>query len=203
MVPTDYRLEQVCARLIERLEGIRRAHAGDERRAVVAFQRLAREHVEAAIREYQGVALADRPQVQARLLRREVLNTFVPRYTRLAIAMNRAEDDNFGFGGWGEPRGRVILGLVAVMIALACARVIRVPALWLGLFAVVALPFASDLAGWMHQRRYRRRLEVLLDDLQQVQALAHPYLDKDELIADERDNVVHLRRPPEPEPGEE
>lgn len=192
MVPTDYRLDKVCTKLVERLEGIRRSFAGDPDRAAAEFRRLARQHVEAAIREYRGVAMPDHPRVQASLLRREVLQTFLPRYTRLATEMNQAEEENFGFGAWAEPQGKVILAVLAVLALLTCGRLIRVPELWPLDLSVLVLPFLSDFAAWMYQGRYRRRIEALLDDLARVQDLSHPYLGKDELIADESDNVVHL-----------
>ncbi|MBW1877263.1 MAG: hypothetical protein JRJ84_02780 [Deltaproteobacteria bacterium] len=195
MVPTDYRLEQVCTRLIERLEGARRTYVGFPERAVIAFNRIAAEQVEAAIREYREVALADHPEDQATLLRREVLATFLPRYTRLAVQMTAREEAGFGMGVFAEPMGRAVLAAIAVFFLFFCWRLVRVPLLWPMLLAILVLPFASDLVRWMYQGWYGRRLEAVLGDMARIQEQAGTYLTPSELAPERGGKVLHLVPP--------
>jgi hypothetical protein len=202
MVPSDYRLEQVCTRLIERLEGARRTYVGFPERAVVAFNRIAAEQVEAAIREYRGVALADRPEEQASLLRREVLATFLPRYTRLAVQMTAREETAFGMGVFAEPMGRVVLAVVALFSLFFCWRLVRIPLLWPTLLVILALPFAADVVRWMYQSWYGRRLEGVLRDMARIQDQSGTYLTPSELEPERGGKVLHLV-PPTPDDGED
>lgn len=197
MVPTDYRLESVCARLVERLESTRRSHGSDHRRAQEAFARVAREQVEAAVREYREVGLPDHPEVQERLLRREVLEAFLPRYTRLAVQMNQREER--GLGALAEPVGRVLLGVVALVLLAFCWRFARLPAFWPILLGILALPLLPDLVQAVQQSLYRRRLERLVDDMARLQRLEGTWLRPDQLETE----TPPLRLVPPPEDGED
>lgn len=201
MVASDYRLERVCARLIERLESARRTYAGFPQRASAAFNHIAAEHVEAAIREYRGVAMADHPDRQATLLRREVMATFLPRYTRLAVAMTQREEGSYGFGPFAEPFGRLLLGAVGLLLVFSCWRVIRVPVLWPLLLGFLLLPFVADIGGWLISQRYRRRLETVLSDMKHIQDSEGTYLSAEELRPDGGAQVLHLV-PPDSEDDE-
>ena len=160
MVASDYRLEQVTARLIERLEGTRRSFVGDPEAGKAAFERIAGEHVEAAIGEYREVALADDPEPQAELLRREVFQTFLPRYTRIALDMNRSEARRYGFGWLGSPLGRIAFGVLALILMFAA---FRMPGLrgmgWTLLPLLLPLPIAPDIVGMFVRGRHRRQLQ--------------------------------------------
>jgi len=197
MVPSDYRLEKVCARLIDRLESARPTYAGFPERAAIAFNRIAAEQVEAAIREYREVGMADRPEEQATLLRREVLSTFLPRYTRLAVQMTAREESAFGMGVFAEPVGRVVLAVVALFFLFFCWRLARLPLLWPVLVGLLALPFASDVVRWMYQSWYGRRLEAVLRDMARIQEQAGTYLTPSELAPDRGGKVLHLVPPTE------
>lgn len=203
MVPTDYRLDRVCARIIDRLEGARRSYSGKPHRALAAFEQIAHHEVEAAIREFREVAMQDHPETQARLLRREVLRTFLPRYTQLANEMNEREEDRFGFGLWGEPAGRVVLAVVALFTVFFCMRAMRAPVLWPLLLATLALPFIADIGAWLQTGRYRRRLEAMLDDMARIQETSTTWLEPYELgEPTEGGQIIHLI-PPDKKPTDD
>lgn len=180
MVPTEYRLEQVTARLVERLEGTRRSYAGSPSRARQAFHEVAEEVVEDAIGEFTTDGFVDRPERQAALLRREVLRTFLPRYTRLATAMTAREEGGFGLGFLYGPAGRLLLvgGVVVAGLLL-----LRMPGAW-GVKLAPMVPlilgiFVPDVLGMLSRRRYRADLLEVLRDMQTIQDRSGDYLADD------------------------
>jgi len=119
MIPSEYRLEQVTARLAHRLEGTRRSFIGDKHGAAAAFERVANEVVDHAIAEFRSDGFVDHPDEHAAFLRREVMQTFLPRYTRMATQMNHREASGFGLGFLYGAVGRVVLVMAALaMVAL-------------------------------------------------------------------------------------
>jgi hypothetical protein len=182
MVPTDYRLDSVVERLIQRLEGARPTHT-DPDRAAAAFEEVARHHVEAALAEYRSVAPED-PVPHAAFLRREVLATALPRYTRLATAMTTTEQRGYGFGPLAGPVGLPILVVAAVV---AFAVVLR-PLLgwwevWPLVLVDVTVPFWPLVAAWLYVRRYRAELQRLVDDMGRIQDAERTFLSDEELAA--------------------
>lgn len=177
MIPTDYRLDQVAARLIERLEGARPTFVDDVDAARQAFQRIAEDHVDAAIAEYRELAVIEALEPQARLLRREILETFLPRYHRLALEQTRLEESGYGFGWLAEPPGRLGLLIVALLVLwFVLLRLIYLPVVWPLVLVDLSLIFWPDIAGMLYRTRYRRRLERVVADMGRIQEQARAYL---------------------------
>lgn len=198
MVPSDYRLDHVTARLIERLEGARPSFPDDPEQARQAFGRVAKEHVEAALAEYREVALEE-PGAQATLLRHEVLETFLPRYHRVAMEMTRAEESGFGFGPLAEPLGR--LGLLAgamVILWFVLLRLVHLPVVWPLVLLDLSLVFWPDIAAWLSRRRYLRKLHRIVEDMGRIQDQAIAYLPPSRLSLADAD----ARRPTRTPEGE-
>lgn len=166
MTVASYRIDQVCADLIERLEGARPTFALDEDAAVEAFRRIAAEHVDTVIAEHDAVL--GTPGWGA-LLRREVMETFLPRYIRLALDHNQLEAD--GYHAWrkGDPVSRLLLTFAALVVATAAYRLLHTP-LTLGLFVLAfVVPFAPELRRGWHRRRYAALLQEVIDDMGRIQ----------------------------------
>jgi hypothetical protein len=177
MVPSEYRLEQVAARLIERLEGTRRSYVEDPAGAAQAFAVIAGQVVEDAIGEMTHEQYADDPRRQADLLRAEVERTFLPRYTRLATTMTAREEAGYGAGLLYGPLGR--LGMLAVGLLLAWLW-LRVPGAWgaaklAPLLMIPALMVVPDVMAALVRRTYRVDLEGLVQDLRRIQDRARDY----------------------------
>ena len=187
MVPTDYRLDQVTARLIERLEGARPTYATSPDGAATDFRRIAREHVERAIGEFEEVALTEHPEAQAEFLRREVMETFLPRYHRLAVEMNGATEGGFGFGRLARPLGRLGLFVIALIILwFVLLKLIYLPVVWPLILLDLSLPFWPDIAAMVHRRRYHNDLYSLVADMTRIQDQTDAYLPRERLtVADE------------------
>jgi hypothetical protein len=175
MVPEAYRLEHVVVRAIERLEGARRSFAGQPERAAAELRRICEETADAAAGEYREVAVDPDPEVHVAFLRREMLDTFLPRYERLATAMTAREEGGYGLGRVAEPAGRLLLlaiGLVIVWLELRTGLIAR------GFFtvpALLALPFLPDLLAALWRRRWRNELQALADDMARIQDNAVAY----------------------------
>lgn len=167
MAPPSYRIDTVAVSLIERLEGARPTWAGDPTAAAEGFRRIAGEHVDAVLAE-RGELLGPEPEGEA--MRREVLETFLPRYTRLAIDQNALEQA--GYHAWrrGDPVARVVGTLVAIALVAALYRVLHHPLTLVFMLGAFLAPFAPDLRRAWYRRRYRAELQEVVDDMARIQA---------------------------------
>ena len=182
MVPHDYRLDAVAARLIERLEGARPTHT-DPAAAEAAFRAVAENHVAAAIAEYRAVAPED-PEAHAAFLRREIGQTMLPRYVRLATRMTRAEQGGYGFGPLAGPIGTPALAVAAFAVFFfVLRRLLGWWETWPLLALDATLPFWPLASAWLHVRRHRADLEGLVDDMARIQDAERTFLTADELRA--------------------
>ena len=177
MVPTDYRLDHVVARLIERLEGQRPTFAGKPDEALAAFRRSTEAHLDAAIGEMNATGWTDSPERHAAFLRREVLETFLPRYTDRAVKMTEVVSGGYGMGRLADPLGR--LGLfagTALFGWLILLKLIALPIVWPLLLLTLAFPFSPDIASLLHRRRYRADLTAMVEDMTRIQEQERAYL---------------------------
>lgn len=175
MVPTDYRLDFVTARLIERLDGTRRSYVGESDQAAEAFYRIATEHIDAAMGEFRGLADLTEVEAHADFLRHEVLDTALPRYQRVALAMTADEARHWGLGSLGSPVGRVVLVGLALVGLFILSRFIAYAAVWPLVLADLAFPLVPDLLGVLRKRQYKRELESLVADMGTIQDEATHY----------------------------
>lgn len=196
MVPSDYRLDSVTARLIERLEGARPTHGVDPEAALAAFREAAEKHVEAAIAEYRESALVEDPGPHAEFLRREVLGTALPRYHRLAVEMTRRERGGFGFGPLSEPLGRLGLVVVSVLVLwLGLLRFAGIWEVWPVMALALSLPLWPSITAGLYQRRYRLQLEAIVADMARIQDSERSFMSRPELDAARQAARPPLRRP--------
>jgi hypothetical protein len=173
--PTSYRLDTFAVQLIGRLDATRRTHLDDPDAARQAFGRIVTEAASALARECREV-VGD--EEQARLLEREAVETFLPRYTRMALVQNRTEARGFGPFGDG-PFVRIIATAVAISAATVLARLLPGQNDLLFYFAAALTPIAPEVRVWWSRRAWRAELQELADDLGRVQdaAQALPHAD--------------------------
>lgn len=166
MTVSSYRLDTVAVHLIERLEGARRSYQDRPAEAKVAFAGIADEELARIIAEHDD--LMDDSGYGDRL-RREVHETFLPRYVRLAADHNALEAA--GYHAWrrGDPIARGATTLAALLVALGVVRTVHHPVA-LVVFAVVLLvPFLPEIRRGHHRRQYRRLLQEVVADLGRIQ----------------------------------
>ncbi len=170
MVPSDFRLDTVSVHLVERLEGARRSYVDRPEEATPAFRRIAEELVADAASEVQEYS--DLPEYPV-VLRREVLETFLPRYTRLALEHNALEKRRFGAWRQGDPIARLISTGAAVFAAAIFSRFmpsVFAAVAWLFVFLVALMP---ELRATWYRRLYKRDLQAVVDDMARI----HDHLD--------------------------
>ncbi len=170
MIPSDFRLDTVSVHLVERLEGARRSYTDRPDEAAPAFRRIAEELVadaSAEVMEYTDNA--EYPDV----LRREILETFLPRYTRLALEHNALEKTRFGAWRSGDPIARLITTTAAVVGAALFSRFfpsVFAAVAWIAVLLVALMP---ELRTFWYKRLYRRDLQAVGDDMARI----HDHLD--------------------------
>lgn len=169
MIPSEYRLDTVVAGLVERLEGTRPTHGLDPDKASTAFREVAVRHVEAAVTEFKDNAVDGDPEVHAAFLRREVVETLLPRYTRLAVEMTRAESGGFGFRALAGPLGVPVLMGVAALGLVVLLRLAGWWEAWPLLALDLSLPLWPTVVTALYRRRYRQQLEDLVADAARIQ----------------------------------
>ncbi len=184
--PPSYRLDTLSVHLVSRLEATRRAHLDAPDAARVAFARVVEEAAAALARECREV-LGD--EEQARLLEREARESFLPRYTRMALAQNRVESKGFG-GVLGDgPIARVLATVLAVGFAALLARYLPLPFAVEGLLFLLAgmTPFAPEIRVAWTRRAWSGELQELADDLGRLQDAAETLPRIDAIPTDARD----------------
>lgn len=164
MAPPSFRLDTLAVLYIARLEATRRAHADNPAAATEAIARVTAELVAAQAAECRAV-MGD--EDQARRIQREGLDTFLPRYTRLALEQNREEARG------GPIPDNVLARTAAAVVGLAAATVLMEvfanPADLLFYAIPLAAPFLPEIKAWSSRRRYASRLQELADDLGELQ----------------------------------
>lgn len=171
MAPTSYRLDTVAAHIVGRLEPTRRSYAGRHEEFEGVARGLVEEELAAVVAEYRELFGDD---ARTAFLRRELLDTFLPRYLRLARFQTDAED---AWGPWAaDPLMRVVASLAAFGLAWLSMRVFR------GMYALgpwlVALlvPFGPELRALLLHRRHLRALQAVVDDMGHIEARREVYL---------------------------
>lgn len=166
MVPSDFRLDTVSVRLVERLEGARRSYLDRPEQAPQAFGRIAEEFVAGAAAE--AAEYADGAEFPT-VLRREILETFLPRYTRLALEHNALERGRFGAWRGGDPLARVVGGGAAAVAAILASRFLPAPLAAIAWAFALSVALLPELRAIWFRRRYQRDLQALVDDMGRIQ----------------------------------
>ncbi len=172
MIPLAFRLDTVSVHLVERLEGARRSYVDRPEDAIPAFAEMARNLVEDAAREC--LEYVDDPQYPD-LMRREIIETFLPRYTRLALEHNELE--KAGYGAWrgGDPLARLLALVGGVFVAGMISRFFLSPVVALLWPLAFSLPFTPEIRAFWYRFRYRRELQAIVDDMGRIHAQLDVY----------------------------
>jgi hypothetical protein len=179
VAPSTYRLDTLAATLVARLEAVRRAHVDAPASATTAITGVTTEAVSAVSAECRET-LGD--EAQARLIQREVLETFLPRYLRLALAQNR-DEARLGLGGIvGQVAGRVVGVAIGALLAWIFGRILPGRLELIYLLIPPAMLFWPEILLAVWRRRFSAQLQELADDLgrlQEANERISPALDAD------------------------
>ncbi|NCG22019.1 MAG: hypothetical protein GWP91_23640 [Rhodobacterales bacterium] len=163
------------ARLFERLEGSCPTRTGQPDKMMAELERTTREQVE----EFVEVSVAEEPAAHAAFLRREHVETFVPRYPVLALLMGEKESGGYGFGAACEPvvrRCRFAISLFVLWFVFL--KMIYLPIVWPLVLLVLSFATWPSIAAWLVQRRSRSQLLTVVTDLSRTQEQHSTYLPK-------------------------
>lgn len=198
MSPPSYRLDHLAVLLIERLEATRRAHLTDPIATEQALRRVTTDLVAGQAAECREV-LGD--EAQARRIETEALQTFLPRYTRIALAQNREEARGYGIVFPDHLLGRAAASLVMLIVATILTRLFPNPFDLAFYLLPFVTPFLPELRAWNGRRRYEAELQAVADDLGRLQ-------DADERLAptatepaEPRSTATNAPRPTVRQPG--
>ena len=156
----------MTAAVVERLEGARRTWLTDPEAARAGLARIGAEHVERVIAEHDELMGDDGTGAA---LRREVIDTMLPRYLRLALDHNELE--HIGYKSWrkGDPVARIAATVAALLLAYVVTRLVHSPVVFTLFGLALFVPFVPELrAGW-YRRRYQAELQSLVDDMLRIQ----------------------------------
>jgi len=182
MPPIPYRLDTVAASLVERLEGARRTWVGQPDAAREGMARIASETLDLVIAEHDRIM----PGTQwSEMLRRELLETFLPRYIRLAVAHNALEADGYGAWRQGDPLARVMATGGMLMAAVVIERLLHHPITIVLFIFSLFVPALPEIRAWYHRRQYTGVLQDAVDDMGRIQDELDRFID-DDIFTDER-----------------
>lgn len=172
MTVSSYRLDSVAVHLIERLEGARRSYQGRPAEAAAAFARIADEELDRIVAEHDD--LFENPGYGERL-RREVHETFLPRY--VGLAADQTELEAAGYRAWrrGDPLARGATTLGSLLVALGVVRTVHHPVALLVFAVVLLVPFLPEIRRGYHRRQYQRLLQQVVEDLARIQERLDAY----------------------------
>lgn len=172
MVPQEYRIDVVAGRLASTLDGIRRGHGTAERRREVLRVRAER-HVTQVVSNWRVIAreldLGVDPEAHVELMQEAILANFLPRFQQAVDRMEAQEARGYGLRALTSPWGRVLLGVMALIMVYALFRGYRGPwVLPVGIL-LLGMPMLPELARWGALRQYRSEVEEVLADLGRIQ----------------------------------
>jgi hypothetical protein len=108
-----------------------------------------------------------------------LLEVCLPRYLAEARRFNELERRDFGVWRGGDLIARATLALGGLLVGafLVKAPFIPIPSTWdaLILGLGISAPFLPDAQIWLHQRRYRRRLKAIVEDMKDAEAQLQLY----------------------------
>lgn len=165
MAPSSFRLDTLAANLIERLEPVRRAHLDAPETARAAMERTTRELAGNVANECRNV-LGD--EAQAHRIEAEAVETFLPRYARIALEQNKVERREAI-----TPSNLLVQRLVPLVFGIFASRFLAIaaPGPWdIAFFFVPLLAlFWPEWLGALARRRYLAELQEIADDLGRLQ----------------------------------
>lgn len=172
MTVSSYRLDTVALHLIDRLEGARPTYVGRPDDAAAAFARVTTDEIDRIVAEHDEVI--GEPGVGAQL-RREVLETFLPRYTRLAQHHTALEDAGYRAWRGGDPVARAVTTIAALVVTAGVVRVVHHPVALVCVAAALLVPFLPELRRWYYRRQYASLLQEVVDDMARIQGRLDAY----------------------------
>lgn len=181
MVPEKYRLAAVGRFLLEQFE-LRRPGLREWTPQVEASLRQQAEaellQMERQLKELE----IDDPQYWQRV-RRVVDDILLPRYARVATEEIALARRDYGIWRGGDLVARATFALAGFILGILAVELPWIPVYekWFPALLLLLGPLFPDLAMWWYRRRYRARLDELVDDLAKANETLETYRPLSEL----------------------
>ncbi len=168
MVPEKYRLAAIGRHLLAAFERRRPAIARFDAEAIASLSaesEAALTQMEAQLHEME----MNDPPYWAKV-RHAMENVVIPRYVALAREENVRAADDYGLWRGGDIVARATFAGVGLFLGGLAVAIPWIPVTekWVPWLLFVGGPFVPDAYFWWYQRRYRKKLDRLIAELQQA-----------------------------------
>jgi hypothetical protein len=183
MLPEKYRLAAVGRFLLEQFE-LRRPGI---REWSPAAEASLREEAERELRlmetQLRELGMGDGGYWQR--VRRALDEILLPRYAALATAEIELARRDYGIWRGGDLVARATFALAGFVLGIICVEVPYIPiqAKWFPALLLVLGPLFPDAVMWLHRRRWQKKLESLVADLQRASETLETYRPLSELTS--------------------
>jgi hypothetical protein len=165
MVPEKYRLPAVGRFLLEQFE-LRRPGIREWSPEIEAqLRRDAESELQLMEKQLREMGMDDPGYWQR--VRRALDEILLPRYGALATGEIELARRDYGIWRGGDMIARATFALAGFLLGIVCVEVPYIPiqAKWFPALLLVLGPLFPDGVMWLHRRRWRKRLEALVEDL--------------------------------------
>lgn len=181
MVPEKYRLPAVGHFLLEQFE-LRRPGFREWSPSVEASLRKDAEgELQVMEKQLRELGIDDAGYWQR--VRRALDEILVPRYAALASSEIELAKRDYGIWRGGDLIARATFALAGFVLGIICVEVPYIPiqAKWFPALLLVLGPLFPDAVMWLHRRRWRKKLEALIEDLRHASETLDTYRPLSEL----------------------
>ena len=181
MVPEKYRLAAVGHYLLEQFE-LRRPGFREWTQAVEASLRKEAEgELQVMEKQLREMGIDDSAYWQR--VRRALDEILLPRYAALASSEIDLAKRDYGIWRGGDLIARGTFALAGFVLGIICVEVPYIPiqAKWFPALLLVLGPLFPDAVMWLHRRRWRKKLEALIEDLRHASETLDTYRPLSEL----------------------
>jgi hypothetical protein len=181
MVPQKYQLGAVGRFLLEQFELRRPGLKAVTPEVEAELRKQAEAEIAQMERQLHELGLSD-PQYWQRV-RRVVDEILLPRYAKLAQEEIDLAARDYGIWRGGDLIARAAFAAIGLVLGILCVELPYIPieARWFPVVPLVAGPLFPDVVVALHARRYRKKLDAIVEDLSRASDALETYRPLSEL----------------------
>lgn len=183
MVPEKYRLAAVGQFLLEQFELRRPGIKQWSPEVEASLRKDAEGELQLMEKQLRELGMDDAGYWQR--VRRALDEILLPRYAALATAEIDLAKRDYGIWRGGDLIARATFAAAGFLLGVIAVEVPYIPiqAKWFPALLLVLGPLFPDAVMWLHRRRWRKKLEALVTDLQRASATLDTYRPLSELTS--------------------
>jgi hypothetical protein len=181
MVPEKYQLGAVGRFLLQQFELRRPGLQSFTPETEAEFRKQAEAEIVQMERQLHELGIDDQPYWQR--VRRVVDEILLPRYGKLAQEQIELAAREYGIWRGGDLLARAAFALAGLVLGIICVELPYIPiqARWFPVLPFVAGPLFPDAVTALYARRYRKKLEGIVEDLTKASSALDTYRPLSEL----------------------